>query len=461
MSDDVTDRVRRPLGAWQLYAFAFGATVGGSWIVLVGAWLQLAGPAGATIAFIIGGLEALVVGFCYAELGSLFPMAGGELVFAKRIFGVVAAHVVGWILLLLYLALVAFEAVSVSWIVAEMFPSILGPTLYSVGGADIHLGGASLGIAASLVIALTNYRGAKSAGQLQDWLTIGKLVIAAVFIGFGLYAADADNFQPLFGAKQGMPALTDFFVLLSSTPLFFAGFSMITQAMGEAKPQECRRLGKILIAVIVTSMVFYLLIIAVVAGLVPAAKLAGYELPAVQAFDAAFGARAVTQVVLSVALLGLLTVWNATFFAAVRVFEGLAAEGLIGGAWLIRRDVRHSPRIPVMLVLIISLTGILIGRTLLLPIMSVAGLAVTLLFLFVCCANLARRQRSNAVAPYCAPGGVATVWTGVVLSLLLVATSLFALFAGRAGGFPAEVMVMLGWGILGYGAWLVNRKARG
>ena len=46
----------RLLGAWQLYAFAFGATIGGSWIVLVGTWLLLAGPAGAAVAFAIGGI---------------------------------------------------------------------------------------------------------------------------------------------------------------------------------------------------------------------------------------------------------------------------------------------------------------------------------------------------------------------------------------------------------------------
>jgi APA family basic amino acid/polyamine antiporter len=451
----------RPLGAWELYAFAFGATIGGSWIVLVGSWLRLAGPVGATVAFVIGGLEALVVGFSYAELGSLYPKVGGELVFAKRIFGSAAAHAVGWGLLLLYLTLVAFEAVSVSWIVSAMFPWVLGPRLYSVGGADIHWGGALLGMVSSIAIAATNYRGAQSAGMLQDVLTIGKIVIAAVFIVFGLHAADADNFKPLFGPKAGVDAIADFFVLLSSTPLFFAGFGMITQAMGEAKPQECPRLGRILIAVILSAMAFYLLILAVVAGLVPPERLAGYELPAVQAFDAAFGVRAITNVVLAVALLGLMTVWNATFFAAVRVMEGMGAQGLIGGAWLGRRDARRSPGGPVLVVLLASLIGVLIGRTLLLPIISVAGLIVTLLFLFVCWACLVRRTRHPAVlAPYRVPGGAVMIWAGIVLSILLVGTSLFALFTASSSGFPPELAVIVAWGILGYGVWHLNGPSR-
>ncbi len=444
----------RLLGAWELYAFAFGATIGGSWIVLVGTWLLLAGPAGAAVAFSIGGIEALVVGFSYAELASLYPVIGGELVFAKRIFGAPAAHAVGWGLVLLYLALVAFEAVSVSWIIAAMFSGLLGPTLYSVGGADIHLGAALLGIGFSIAIAITNYRGAQSAGRLQDFLTIGKIVIAAVFIGFGLKASHLENFAPLFGPKSGTQSLSDFFVLLGSTPLYFAGFGMITQAMGEAKAKEYPRLGRILIAVILSAMLFYLLIIVVVAGLVPSAHLASYELPAVQAFDAAFGIRAITNVVLIMALLGLMTVWNATFFAGVRVLEGMASEGLIDGKWILRRDPRHSRVAPVFLMFLACIVGALVGRSLLLPIVSVAGLVITLLFLFVCIACLIRRRRQELVrAPYEVPGGTATMVGGSLLSLLLVCTSLFGMFSNTGKAFPSELYVILLWGVLGYVVW--------
>ena len=453
----------RLLGAWQLYAFAFGATIGGSWIVLVGTWLLLAGPAGAAVAFAIGGIEALVVGFSYAELASRYPVIGGELVFAKRIFGTATAHAVGWGLVLLYLALVGFEAVSVSWIIGAMFSGLLGPTLYSVGGADIHLGAVLLGLGFSIAIALANYRGAQSAGRLQDFLTIGKIVIAAVFIGFGLKASHLENFAPLFGAKEGAQSLAAFFVLLGSTPLYFAGFGMITQAIGEAKPQEYARLGRILIAVILSAMFFYLLIILVVAGLVPSARLASFDLPAVQAFDAAFGMRAITNVVLIMALLGLMTVWNATFFAGIRVLEGMASEGLIDGKWILRRDPQQSRVAPVLLMFLACMVGALIGRPLLLPIVSVAGLVVTLLFLFVCIACLVRRRRQDLVrAPYEVPGGTATIYGGIVLSLLLVCTSLFGMFSNTGESFPSELYVILGWSVLGYVVWRrgAARRAR-
>lgn len=445
---------QRSLGGSELFTFAFGAIIGVSWIVLVGEWLQLAGPLGASLAFAIGGLIALVAGYSYAELGSLYPRIGGELVFANRIFGPNAAHAVGWVLLLLYLSLVAFESVSVSWIIATMFPAVLGPALYAIGPSTIHAGGAAVGIGASLGIAAINYRGAKSAGRLQDVLTITKIAVALLFVGFGLRGAEMTNYTPLFGSRSGPEALRGFLTLVATTPLFFAGFGVVTQAMGAAKPSEFGRLGRILIAVIGASIAFYALVILVVGGLLPPDKVSTYEMPAAKAFELAFQSRLMTSVVLMVGLLGLMTVWNAVFFAAVRVIEGMGEQGLVGGRWLRRPDEQHSAGGAVLLVLAVSIAGTLLGRGILLPIVSVGGLAVTLLFLFVSTACLVRRRRMpGAVAPYVVPGGMPMIWAGILLSLALVLASLFGLVTGTGHGVSPELIVVVAWSIAGYAVW--------
>ena len=103
------------LGSAQLFALAFGAIIGVCGILLVGGWLLMAGPAGAVIAFVTDGLAVLVIAFFYAELGSLFPQAGGELVYAYRLLAPAVTFLAGWLLLLVFLSLVAFEATSVIW----------------------------------------------------------------------------------------------------------------------------------------------------------------------------------------------------------------------------------------------------------------------------------------------------------------------------------------------------------
>jgi amino acid transporter len=445
-----------------LFTFAFGAIIGGSWIVLVGEWLKIAGPLGASLAFIAGGVLALVVGYSYAELSSLYPEIGGELVFAIRIFGPRAAHLVSCVLLLLYVGLVAFEAVSISWIISVMFPPVLGPTVYEISGSAVHLGGILVGVGGSVAIAIINYRGARSTGRLQDALTLTKTFTALIFVACGLYGVHGANYQDLFGGvKSGTPPVYGFLLLLSMTPFFFAGFGVITQAIGEADARQFARLGKVLVAVILATMIFYVSIIVVVAGLVPAATLANYDMPAVRAFDAAFGAHVVTLVVLTVGSLGMLTVWNATFFAAVHVLEGMARQGLLPSRWFTRQNQDHSPGGAVLIVLAASLAGTMVGRTLLLPVVSLGGLSVSLLFLFVCTACLVRRRRlPDRVAPFIVPGGVITVWVGLVLSSAMVMISIISLFTGSVHLVPPEIFVIGIWAILGYLMWRLNMRGK-
>lgn len=450
---DGGETAARSLGGFELFTLAFGAIVGVSWIVLVGDWLELAGPLGSILAFTLGGVVVLIVGYSYAELGSLFPRSGGELVFAMHIYGPRTAYAVASILLLLYLSLVAFESVSISWVFAALVPVLTGPTLYRVADAGVSLGGATVGMIASLLIATINYRGARSAGRLQDYLTIAKILMVFIFIVAGLCRTDTRNLQPLFGMRAGKGALDGFLSLLGSTPLFFAGFGVITQAMGAARPHEFARLGRILIAVIAASVAFYGLAILVVAGLVDPRRVARYELPAVQAFKMAFGSTALVDVVLAVGLLGLMTVWNAVFFAAVRVMEGLSEQRVLEVTAFRRRGLTSAPG-AVLVALAVSASGALLGRSILLPIVSVAGFAVTLLFLFVCVACLRRRRRRPDLSPpYRVPGGASTIVLGIALSCALAVTSMIGFFGSATSYMPVELKVIVIWSVLAMMLW--------
>jgi APA family basic amino acid/polyamine antiporter len=49
------------------------------------------------LCWFIGGLLALTGGLCYAELGAMFPVAGGDYVFLRESFGKRIAFLSGWI----------------------------------------------------------------------------------------------------------------------------------------------------------------------------------------------------------------------------------------------------------------------------------------------------------------------------------------------------------------------------
>src|SRR5690606_27992406 len=70
--------LRKAIGRFGFFALAFGSMVGVGWVTAVGSWLEQAGPLGAVLAFLTGGLLMLCIGFCYAEATPMLPLAGGE-----------------------------------------------------------------------------------------------------------------------------------------------------------------------------------------------------------------------------------------------------------------------------------------------------------------------------------------------------------------------------------------------
>ena len=73
-------QLSRDIGASQFFTLAFGSIIGVGWVVALSAWLNQAGPVGAVIGFVGGGLLIMLVGLCYVEISTMFPVSGGEVV---------------------------------------------------------------------------------------------------------------------------------------------------------------------------------------------------------------------------------------------------------------------------------------------------------------------------------------------------------------------------------------------
>jgi amino acid transporter len=100
------------------FCLAFGAMIGVGWVTAMGPWLRTAGPLGASIAFALGGVLMLFIGFCYAEVTAMLPVSGGEVAYAYKAYGNKHSFLVGWFLSFGYLSVSAFEAISVGKILS-------------------------------------------------------------------------------------------------------------------------------------------------------------------------------------------------------------------------------------------------------------------------------------------------------------------------------------------------------
>lgn len=121
----------RPLNVLAIAISAVSPTT--SVFLVYGAGLSLAGT-GIVWAFLIGGLIAVCVAFCYAEVGSVFPSAGGAYTIVRRALGSVWGGVAT--VLFLLLGLVSTAAILVA---AATYVASLTSTTLPVGGIALAM----------------------------------------------------------------------------------------------------------------------------------------------------------------------------------------------------------------------------------------------------------------------------------------------------------------------------------
>src|SRR5258708_9602135 len=128
-------------------------------------------------AWVMGGAIALAGAFSYAELGAVFPKAGGQYVYLRDGLHPLAGFLYGWALLL----------VIESGGLAGVGITFALYALQRAGGPD----GARvpLAIASVVVLSIVNYLGVKPGSRVLNVLVVLKVAALAILIGAGLFAA--------------------------------------------------------------------------------------------------------------------------------------------------------------------------------------------------------------------------------------------------------------------------------
>src|SRR5438105_4970591 len=138
---------------------------------------RLRSPGLVLLAWVIGGLVALIGAFCFGELGQRRPRAGGGYVYLRETFGPLLAFLYGWTLVLV-IATGAIAAVSVTF--ADYTLALAGLP---------HRFSAPLAVAAIVFLSGINYLGVRPAAITQNIFTILKLAALAVLIAVGILLA--------------------------------------------------------------------------------------------------------------------------------------------------------------------------------------------------------------------------------------------------------------------------------
>lgn len=330
--DDMVATSRQPgglkkvLGPFDLVLMGIGAIVGTGIFVLTGTGALTAGPA-LTMSFIIAALACGFAAMCYAEFASTMPVAGSIYTYSYATLGELVAWMIGWDLMLEYG--LATSAVSVGW--SGYFQSLLAgfglhlPTALTAAPGAVPGAVTYFNLPAfAIMIVLTTMLswGMRESARLNNVMVAIKVGVVLLFIAVGARHVEPANWQPFmpFGHTG---------VLSAAAIVFFAfiGFDAVTSAAEEVKRPE-RDLPIGIIGSLAGCTVLYVIVSAIMTGIVPFQKFEGIDHPVSLALKYA-GENWVAGFVDLGAILGMTTVILVMAYGQTRVIFAMSRDGLL------------------------------------------------------------------------------------------------------------------------------------
>lgn len=227
---DTEVHLSREMGLMDATLIGVGAMIGAGIFVLTGIAAGVAGP-GLIITFSLNAVVALITAFSYAELGSCFHDAGGGYLWVKEGLPKWNGFLSGWMSWFAHAVACSLYALG--------FGAYFDLVLNELNVVMPHWGFLSpqkiLAAVTAVAFAYVNFRGASETGKVGNIVTITKIIILFVFIGFGL--------NLIFHRPDWQTAFTPFlphgwggvFKGMGLTFIAFQGFEVISQCSEEIK----------------------------------------------------------------------------------------------------------------------------------------------------------------------------------------------------------------------------------
>ncbi|EUJ25089.1 amino acid permease [Listeria grandensis FSL F6-0971] len=317
--------LNKTLGAFDLTMLGVGAVVGAGIFILPGQVASVIAGPGIIFSFIIAGLACCLAALCYSEFASKLPIAGSAYTYSYHVFGEGIAWILGWSLLLEYGLAVA--AVASGW--ASYVKSLLaGFSLHipeAISGSYNPDKGTYFDLLAFIIIIVIGILlslGIKESTRVNNVMVLLKVAVVILFIVVGVFYVKPDNWTPFlpFGFSG---------VITGASMVFFAyiGFDAVSTASEEVKnPQRNMPIG--IISSLAICTLLYIVLSAVLTGIVPYADLEGISAPVAFALQA-IGQNWFAGLLSLGAIVGMTTVILVMSYGGTRLLFAMGRDGLL------------------------------------------------------------------------------------------------------------------------------------
>ncbi|VVE52814.1 putative amino acid permease YhdG [Pandoraea iniqua] len=321
-----TGSLRKVLGPIDLVLMGIGAIIGTGIFVLTGTGALTAGPA-LTISFMIAATACGFAALCYAEFASTIPVSGSIYTYSYATLGEIVAWIIGWDLMLEYG--LASSAVSVGW--SGYFQSLAAgfglhlPAVITAAPGSVPGVTTFINLPAVVIMLLVTWvlsYGVRESARINNLMVAIKIGVVLLFIAVGVWHVKPANWTPF------MPFGTSGMFNAAALVFFaFIGFDAVTSAAEEVRnPGRDLPIG--IIGSLIVCTLLYVVVAAIMTGIVPFAQFAGVDHPVSLALQYA-GQNWVAGFVDLGAILGMTTVILVMTYGQTRITYAMSRDGLL------------------------------------------------------------------------------------------------------------------------------------
>src|SRR5215470_19610599 len=319
---EASPQLRRALSVWGATAFVITSMIGiGIFTAPADVRAATGNPIAALGVWILGAALALFGAFCYAELATRMPKAGGEYQYLSKVYGRPWGFVGGWITFFAgFAAPTAASTLAVVAYFSQLTPGWNPDTLLIVGLGVTQ--GSAVAALLPLLLALAHSIGVKPSGHMQTTLATMTVCAIIVFTVAGVSSGRGD----WGGVTQGSLATGAWWVALIQVSFAYSGWNNAAYLAGEvAEPR--RTLPRALIGGTLAVAALYIALNLLYFYALPAESWRPTLAVGPKAAERLFGVPGgkLVSAIITVIIVGAISAWTAS---GPRIYYAVARDGL-------------------------------------------------------------------------------------------------------------------------------------
>src|ERR687890_1145487 len=247
-------RLHREVSSIGLLFVSVGSIIGSGWLFGALTASTIAGPA-AIISWILGALVMLVLALVHAELGSMYPVAGGSTRYPHFAFGSLAGFVIGWAVWIGAVTVAPIEVLAALQYLTHYFPWLTDTT----AGVTVLTGtGIVISVILMFIFTVINLVGIRLLTESNNIIMIWKVAIPFLaVIVIMVLSFNASNFTAAGGfAPFGIQGVLSA-IALGGIIFSYQGFEQAIQLGAETQTPQ-RNLPFAVIGSMAVGVVLYI-----------------------------------------------------------------------------------------------------------------------------------------------------------------------------------------------------------